>query len=455
MARGAKSSSASRSKRPRVEGLLDFIPKLSPEFRRPDHMVALENAAFDARDTLRGERARPLRLLLSYPIRHFKTETLLHMVVWLLCQEPWMRIIVVAHDSERANYLGKRLRELAERTDYGPDRGWEKLTFWRNSHGGGATIMSAAQSKTSEDCHLLLCDDPIDENGSRDPETREIVDRVLRFYATRCRKSDGTPGPVIIVMSRTHPDDPIGMRLHRKAEPWTYLHQPAIIDLGKPTERMFAPSVLSLEEMRRTRAEEAEADPAEEVFWSRFQGVPPVLASSRFDEPKLYDSEPEVYPGSRVTVGVALDDEESWACVARVRLAHDGIIYVQSLERVRSNPDLIVAALGRQPSNRYVYVTARDSDAAILRMLERDQLGVQPLRSAAPLTWRARRVIERWNNGALRLPRATWVRSTASRLRQWDGTDGTPADLCALVAAVESVLDYEEGAPELMGRWAV
>ena len=177
------------------------------------------------------------------PIRHFKTQTALHGIVWLLCKDPSARWLLLTHSHDRAVWLGKRARKLAEVAQVGPVTGQNTIEDWSNRHGGGIVVMSAEQSKLGYDVHGVFFDDPMDEHASMDFERREAVDETINHYTARCMRR-GQPGPVLGAMSRWHPDDPIGQRLLRTAAHWNHIHYPAVIDEGLPNERAFAPDVL-------------------------------------------------------------------------------------------------------------------------------------------------------------------------------------------------------------------
>ncbi len=93
--------------------LLDLIPALSPDLRPPYHLrewcELIERAATE-----------PVRGLCACPIRHFKTTTTLHGIVWLLLKDPSRSVILLTHSHQRAQTLGKQLRQLAQETPIGP-----------------------------------------------------------------------------------------------------------------------------------------------------------------------------------------------------------------------------------------------------------------------------------------------------------------------------------------------
>src|SRR5438270_5984124 len=86
MAQGRLSKSAASTRPP---GLLEWIPKLSRSFAAPAHLAPLIRRLEEARTS-------PLRLVVSTPPRHGKTETLLHAIAWWLVQQPQLSIAYVS-----------------------------------------------------------------------------------------------------------------------------------------------------------------------------------------------------------------------------------------------------------------------------------------------------------------------------------------------------------------------
>jgi hypothetical protein len=71
--------------------LLQYIDHVSPGCDPPTHLGDLIEAFNEARALLMGESETPVRVLFSYPIRHWKTETMLHGILWLLEHDPTFR----------------------------------------------------------------------------------------------------------------------------------------------------------------------------------------------------------------------------------------------------------------------------------------------------------------------------------------------------------------------------
>jgi predicted phage terminase large subunit-like protein len=426
--------------------LVDFVPALSPEFERPGHLAELGELFERAAAVCRGEGGA-LRACCTYPIRHWKTEFTSHGVIWLLKQFPFLRIIILAHSFDRAEHLGKRVRELASRTDIGPTKGWSTIYNWQNEHGGGVVVMSADQSKEGHDCHVLIADDPIDEHGAANPQKREEVDRAINYYTARCMMK-GRPGPVFLIMSRQHPDDPIGRRLNRTAVKWQHLHQSAIVGLGTPDERAFAPNVWPLEELQRLRVEMRESDPTERVFWSRFQGEPRAEGASYFsDKPKRYLEIPPwaFRDGIGIDMAFTAKRTSDWFAIVRARFVGRQV-YLQDVERFKADPREVpqrlkdaLAASVNAPIFSYMSGPERGN---CITLANDHGISVQAMQPRVNKLWRSQRTIAKWNAGDILVPAdAPWARGFIARATLFTGNEGDEDDeIDALVSVCDAML---------------
>ena len=433
--------------------LLDLIPVLSPEFSRPEHLSEwcglIQRAATE-----------PVRALCAVPIRHYKTECTLHGIVWLLLQDPTLRVIFLTHSFEAAQARGKRLRQLAEATPIGPTRGWNTIAEWRNSEGGGVVVMSADQSKLGYDCHTLIFDDPIDEFGADDPKIREAVDATISHYTARCMRR-GKPGPVLGVMSRFHPDDPAGRRLQRKAVDWVYIHKPAIIDEGTSYERAFAPEVWGLDALKQMRAELAEKDPTERLWWSQLMGDPRPMGSDLFG-PATYYTELPAYAYRKafgIDLAFTVGEGSDWfaRCVGR---AYGPKMYLLDVTRHKIDTHLIHSTCqadmnkyGRAPFFSYM----SGPEVGMAKLLGERGIPVTRMHARYNKLVRAQRTIKRWNDGDILVPSAgLWVPAFVHRLTSFRGheRDSDDDEIDAMVSMCDGVMGgvVAGGGPRTFGR---
>jgi predicted phage terminase large subunit-like protein len=405
--------------------LLSLIPELTDHHRSPYHLrywcELIERA-----------NTEPVRAMCSIPIRHFKTETTVHGIIWLLLRHPNWRIIFMTHSAEAATKWGKRIRQLAEGTPVGPTRNWSTIAEWRNEAGGGVVVMSADQSKIGYDVDALIVDDPLDELHCEDPNVRESVDEAISMYTARCMKA-GKRGPVLIVASRFHPDDPIGRRLLRTAVNWEYVHNAAITTNDKGEEQAFAPDVWPLDELKKTRAELAERDPGERVWFAQFQNDPKPIGAELFGPPTHYDTIPSW--AHRIGYGVDLAftagaTSDYFAVVAVKLIGRDA--YILDVHRTKLDAHMIESTLktflarhGRGPM--YSYVSGPEVGMVQL-MIERG-IPFVPMKARFNKLVRSERTKARWNEGRIRVPRsAPWLNGFLHRVDCFRGNEHDEGD---------------------------
>lgn len=434
--------------------LLELIPQISPEHKSPWHLAdwcgLLERAATE-----------PVRAMCAVPIRHYKTETTLHGIVYLLLKDPTLHVIHLSHSFERAQALGKRVRQLAQAAGVGPERGTNTISDWRNDAGGGVVVMSADQSKLGYDCGCLIFDDPLDEHGSQDPKKREEVDQTIAHYTARCM-SKGKPGPVLGVMSRWHPDDPVGRRLARKAVNWEYIHKPAIENEGTEHERAFAEDVWPLEAMKKMRAEWAEKDPTERGWNAQLMGDPRPEGADLFGAPTFYTELPttpyRIAHGSdfSFTAGIMSD----YFAIVSGRI-YGRKFYITDVQRhkidarmIESSCKLAIDKHGRAPI--YSYQSGPEKGMSLL-LLERG-VPIVSIQARYNKLVRAERTVKRWNDGDILVPHSAsglpWVHGFLHRVGMFRGNDRDDGDdeIDALVSLCDGAMGGAVAGPRTLGQ---
>ena len=408
----------------------------------------------------RIDKGEPVRVLCAEPIRHWKTQTTLHGITWLLCKDPSARYLLLTHSHERASWLGKRLRDLCEQAGVGPERGQNTIVDWANKHGGGAIVMSAEQSKLGHDVHGVFADDPQDENASQDLARREEVDEKINLYTSRCMRR-GKPGPVLIVMSPWHPDDQIGRRLRRSFPKWEYLSHPVVIDEGLPTERAFAPEVWDLPALKAMREELREADPTERIWHAQLMCSPKPVDGSLFrGDPARWTTIPDWSFRLAYGVDLAFTAGEGSDYFAMVTLKIMGTkAYVLDVQRHKLDAHLIESVCkatlnkhGRAPIFTYV----SGPEVGMVKVMRERGLPFMPMHARYSKLVRAQRTIKRWNDLDIVLPHeAPWCPAFVHRTEIFTGADKGHDDdeIDALVSACDGAMGSTvAGGPKTMGR---
>lgn len=271
--------------------ILDLVPALRPDWRSPYHLS-------DWCECIEGAILGGARALCSEPFQHYKSCTTNVGIVWLLLRRPQTHVVYLTHSHEKAQAESQNLRELWKLAGGKFRDGFNKIGDWQTPEGGGCVAMSAQQSKLGYPCDVLLVDDPLDETEYMVDEVRRKVDETIGFYTARAATHLNS---ILIVASRWHPDDPIGLRLQRKAVTWREINHPGIVGYSDPPEGVpimthlervgasaFAPEVLDLVRHVQMRAEWEELDPSLRKWWAQVQNNPLPDATGFFAGERLY-----------------------------------------------------------------------------------------------------------------------------------------------------------------------
>lgn len=455
--------------------LIDFIPALSPAFARPDHLR-------DWLNLIERANTGTVRAMCSVPIRHWKSESTCHGVIWLLLQDPSRRIMFLTHSFEAAKKWGKRIRQLAEAMDHhigkrgtvGPTHGWNEIAEWRNEAGGGVVVMSADQSKIGYDCHILICDDPIDEHGADDQKKRDEIDESIVHYSARCVRN-GIPGSVLIVASRFHPDDPIGRRLARTSVKWEYVHRAAIEmrceacgasvpcddhPLAGSREHAFAPEVWGLEALLALKEELAEKDPNESLWWAQFMNDPKPIGTDLFHEPKFWSKLPDwnYRKGFGSDLAYSIGDGADWYARVAGRV-YGTKLYILDVVRHKLEAHLIESTCKadmRKYGHAGFYSYMSGPEVGLARILNERGVPIVYMPARYNKLVRAQRTIKRWNDGDILVPEnAPWLKGFLHRVSCFRGRERDKDDdeIDAMVSLVDGMIGGGgQSKPKAFGR---
>jgi predicted phage terminase large subunit-like protein len=435
-----------------------LVPKLSPQFGAPFHLGdwcgILDRAA-------EGE---PIRAINAEPIRHWKSRTTWHGAIKILLRDPTCPVIYFTHSHQKAQDTGKAIRDLAEScdrqfgTNIGPNRGKNTIEHWSNDRGGGVLVMSAEQSRLGYDCGALIADDPIDELGAYSLRVRDTVDDALAHYTARCMRG-GKPGPVMIVASPWHPDDPMGRRKGRTAKAWQYLTHPAIIDEGLETERAFAHAVWPLEALKEMRAELAEKDPTERIWWAQLMCQPRPPGGGKFGDPHRYNALPDT--PFRIAYGCDFaftqgEGSDYFALV--VAQIHGRKVYIVDVQRHKIDAHQIESTL-KAAQNKYgrgvIWSYQSGPEIGLSNLLIERGVPVGRMPARFNKLVRAERTARRWNDGDIYVPNnALWTGGFLGRMASFRGAekDGDDDEVDALVSLCDGALGGATAAPRTTGK---
>lgn len=222
-ARAERKAAAKRPKAEDIAGLslLDFVPRVTPRWQRPEHLARVAELFERAR---RGER---VRALVSAPPRHGKTELVLHSIPWYLAGRQTDTVAYVAYGAQFAHGKSRFARAYAREAGFQFSPDFDTIAEWRNQRGGGCIATGIDGPLTGKGCNLLIVDDPHkDRVEAESPHARDLVEEWFRGTGLTRLEPEGS---VIVFQQRWVSDDLIG-RLEAANEGWEYINLPAIYD---------------------------------------------------------------------------------------------------------------------------------------------------------------------------------------------------------------------------------
>ena len=183
------------------------------------------------------------RLLVSVPVRHGKSAAFsVIFPAWHILRKPNELVLIASSASDLAEEFSIQAREIVReagaRVNLELDPNWKARGSWRwRGHRGGIEAVGAGSQVNGRGFGLAIGDDLTkDEEAARSPAMRSSLMNWLHGDMLR-RMEPG--GRVALIMSRKHPEDPIGQMLAMNRElpkwlKWQQILFKAIQDDGTP-----------------------------------------------------------------------------------------------------------------------------------------------------------------------------------------------------------------------------
>jgi len=350
----------------------------------------------------------------------------MHGLVLLMQRNPKARHAYVTYESDRAEKISEKTRELANKAGI-HTTGNRK--YWKNSAGGSLFATGIGSGLTGEPVDgLLLIDDPIKNRLEAESGVyRERNDGWLKSVGvTRCHPSASK----MLVQTRWHVDDLAGRLIDRG---WTKIRLPAIDENGKalwPERRPIA----FLEKLRK--------DLGAYDWASLYQGEPRAKGGAVFGDVHLYDPKSMNWNGCRPALGVdcaySVKTHANYS-VGLVLVEQGGLYYVREVQRhqVKLEPfKAVLDSLKKTYSvrkSRWYTSTTEDGTAQLL--------GITPELARADKFVRAQPVAAAWNAGKILVPEhAPWADAFVAELASFTGIDDPKDDQVDALAAAYDVL---------------
>jgi predicted phage terminase large subunit-like protein len=418
-----------RRRRERISvDLLDFVPRVTPRWQRPTHLRRIAEAVHEA-------ETRPIRLLVSVPPRHGKTELILHTIAWWLIRHPEQTIVYASYSADIARSKSRLARDYARRAGVKLRDDSTALNEWRTPEGGGLIATGVGGPLTGHGAHLLIVDDP--HKNRAEAESQTIRDTIHEWFTSTAMSRIEPGGSVIVVHTRWHPDDLIG-RLENDAETrWDYINLPA---LDPETGDALWPDRWPVEAIVRRKAEVGEYDAA-----SLYDGNPRPRGGQVFAEPTYYDELPS--GGYRVGIGLDLAysaKTKSDYSVIVVGQMHGDTFYVTNVVREQKSADAFAPVLN-ETCGSHKGVQPRwycsGTEKGVADLLGKLGTMIDARTTNADKFVRAQPVAARWNMGKVLVKRnAPWTSAFVAEVTKFTGVNDPHDDqVDALAAAFDSV----------------
>lgn len=189
------------------------------------------------------ERGDCMRMLLSVPPQHGKSELAKRLIAWISGKHPHKHIIFGTYSQDFARRTGGQVRSIMSSDghkqvfeDHGLQQGSKSKDEMVTTDGGELAFIGRNASGSGRPADVVVIDDPLkNDKEAQSPTIREEQwEWFTKVIYARCHVMTS----IIIIHTRWHEDDLIG-RLTDKDNPnydpeiaadWTYINLPAIVE---------------------------------------------------------------------------------------------------------------------------------------------------------------------------------------------------------------------------------
>lgn len=432
--------------------IVSYVPTVTPDFAAPNHLGPLLDVIE------RCKQGEPLRVLLSVPPQHGKTETLLHAIGQLLGIFPRRTYAYVTYEAKLSRDKSEKARKYAVAAGV-PLRKRFRLSKWETTEGGAFIATSIGGPLTGEPISGgLIIDDPF---KNREAAESKVIRDGVHSWATSTGFTRLHPSAFVIVLhTRWHEDDLIG-RLENeyrelddgsRAKKWEVINLPAIID-GIPNEppRALWPEGRPLSFLRDMRASIGEYD-----FSALFQGRPRPKGHNVFKGVHYYDRLPNRYRiGKGLDLSYSKKTRADWS-VGLVLAEANGEIFILDVVRKRCEVRAFIPelqALDARYPGPWNFVCS-GMEGALVDLAPTDGIVVNVINAVSDKFARAQPIAARWNGDpatddptAMPVPprvfvprEATWLTDFLSEINTFTGVGDVNDDqVDALSGAFEGI----------------
>lgn len=407
------------------ESLLDYVPRITPRWQRPDHLAPVAALLDRAR---RGER---VRALVSAPPRHGKTELLLHAIPWYLDARPLEGVAYLSYGAQFAQSKSRLARDYARAAGWDAHPEFDTVAEWRNRVFGGCVATGVGGPLTGKGFGLVLFDDP--HKDRVEAESPLMRDRVEEWFRGTVLTRLEPGGSVIVFQQRWHGEDLYGRLAAATDERWETVNLEA---LDEATGKPLWPSRWTRDELEKLRREVGEYN-----WFSQFKGNPVPRGGRVFQRDAARYITPSI-EGARIVLSVDGAGTENTRAdyTAAIAQAIKGEgdtqtsdvleVWQAQLTPEHAAPELL--AFQRRHGDGLLHIEAtRDGKAigAALKSIE-PALRIEYVPPIGDKFVRAQPVAAAWNQGRVRVPmHAPWVPGFLSQAERFTGVGSRKDDM--------------------------
>ena len=198
------------------------------EWRRTRHLEYLDQLLMPL------AQRKPLRLIVTVPPRHGKSELVSHWLpVWYLANWPSRRVMLASYEATFAASWGRKVRNtLLQNPVIGVRLAQDSASqaIWETTESGGMVTAGVGGPITGRGADLLLIDDPI--KNAQEAASPVVRESIWDWWQRVARPRLEPGAAVVVMMARWHQDDPVGRLLREGAERWQVVDLPALAEVG-------------------------------------------------------------------------------------------------------------------------------------------------------------------------------------------------------------------------------
>lgn len=169
---------------------------------------------------------------------HNSTRTSCWFPLWLLAQDPTLRIAIVSYSATKAERWGRWIRRMIESH---PELGIELMgdrkavDDFETTAGGRVLSVGIGGGITGEPVDVMVIDDPL--RGRAEAESPTYREAAWDWWESNGSTRLSSRGRVVLMLTRWHSDDLAGKLVKNEPGKWKVLRIPAVRDRAQPLVR--------------------------------------------------------------------------------------------------------------------------------------------------------------------------------------------------------------------------